>query len=170
MASLLWASIPPQQQEWWPYKHQQWQPHLLDTTARTRDRLGPGAWAPLLQGLHLDTRLLQQQHTKKLQGTKNNCACAAGANYGQKDTKPPKTQLPLLKSQEQKQGPAHAPCTQHHLRGGQTTSASPPAEPWTPPYPHPKSGTSSTLPTPWSKRAREAVTCSHSALLQQGPR
>ena len=38
-----------------------------------------------------------------------------------------KTQLPLLKSQEQKrggeqkQGTAHAPCTQHHQRGGQTT-------------------------------------------------
>ena len=37
----------------------------------------------------------------------------------QKDQK--KTQLPLLNSQEQKQGTAHAPCTQHHQRGGQTT-------------------------------------------------
>ena len=32
-----------------------------------------------------------------------------------------KTQLPFLKSQEQKQGTAHAPCTQHHQRGGQNT-------------------------------------------------
>ena len=31
------------------------------------------------------------------------CACAVGANYGQKDTKDQKTRLPLLKSQEQKQ-------------------------------------------------------------------
>ena len=33
------------------------------------------------------------------------CACAIGANSGPKDTKrPKKTQLPLLKSQEQKTG------------------------------------------------------------------
>ena len=48
-------------------------------------------------------------------------ACTAGANYGQKDTKRPQTQQPLLKSQEQKQGTAHATCTHHHQRGGQTT-------------------------------------------------
>ena len=32
-----------------------------------------GTWDPLLQGLHLDKRLLQQQNTKNLYGTKNNC-------------------------------------------------------------------------------------------------
>ena len=32
-----------------------------------------GTWDPLLQCLHLDTPLLQQQNTKKLYGTKNNC-------------------------------------------------------------------------------------------------
>ena len=31
-----------------------------------------GTWDPLLQCLHLDKRLLKQQNTKKLQGTKNN--------------------------------------------------------------------------------------------------
>ena len=35
-----------------------------------------GTWDPLLQCLHLDTRLLGQQNTKKLQGTKNNCVHA----------------------------------------------------------------------------------------------
>ena len=79
-----------------------------------------GARDPLLQRLHLDKHLLQQQNTKKLQGSKNNCV------HVQKDqkTKRPKTQLPLLKSRQQKQGPEHAPlppCTQPHRRGGQTT-------------------------------------------------
>lgn len=32
-----------------------------------------GTWDPLLWSLHLDKHLLQQQHTKKLQGTKTNC-------------------------------------------------------------------------------------------------
>ena len=32
-----------------------------------------GTWDPLLQCLHLDTPLLEQQDTKKLFGTKNNC-------------------------------------------------------------------------------------------------
>ena len=32
-----------------------------------------------------------------------------------------KTQLPFLNSLEQKQGTTHAPCTHHHIRGGQTT-------------------------------------------------
>ena len=39
-------------------------------------------------------------------------------NKIQKDQK---AQLPLLKSLEQKQGTAHAPCTHHHQREGQTT-------------------------------------------------
>ena len=37
------------------------------------DRMGPGTWDPLLQCLHPDKDLLEQQNTKKLQGTKNNC-------------------------------------------------------------------------------------------------
>ena len=51
----------------------------------------PGTWDPLLQCLHLDPPLLEQQNTKKLHGTKNNCAWAVRANFRQKiqrDQKP----------------------------------------------------------------------------------
>ena len=42
------------------------------------------------------------------------CTCSWG-KFWTKDTKrPKKAQLPVLKSWEQKQGTAHAPCTQHH--------------------------------------------------------
>ena len=51
-----------------------------------------------------------------------------GANSGKQDTKRPKrptaaSEEPGAKAgcQELKQGTAHAPCTQHHQRGGQTT-------------------------------------------------
>ena len=87
-----------------------------------------GPFAAVLHNLHLDTLLLQQQNTKKLYGTKNNCM---HAQLGQtldkryKETKNPATTFeePGAKAGgwEQKQGTAHAPCTQHHLRGGQTT-------------------------------------------------
>ena len=32
-----------------------------------------GTWNPLLRCLHMDKRLLKQQNTKKLYGTKNSC-------------------------------------------------------------------------------------------------
>ena len=38
-----------------------------------------------------------------------------------KDTKIPKYPTTIFTSLEQKQGTAHAPCTQHHQRGGQNT-------------------------------------------------
>ena len=38
-----------------------------------------------------------------------------------KDTKIPKYPTTIFRSLEQKQGTAHAPCTQHHQRGGQNT-------------------------------------------------
>ena len=57
-------------------------------------------------------------------------AHTVGVNYEQ-DTK---TQLPLLRCQEQKQGTVNAPCTHHHQRGGQTT---PLAWPLDPPLPSP---------------------------------
>ena len=94
--------------------------------ARGCDRLGPGTFCLLL-----DTPFLQQQNTKKRYGTKNNCV---DVQLGEimdeiyKETKPPpqkKTQIKnttaILKSLEQKPGTEHVPCTQHHLRGGQTT-------------------------------------------------
>ena len=44
------------------------QGHVKGTGEPTEraDRLGPGIWDPLLQCLHLDKRLVQQQNTKKL--------------------------------------------------------------------------------------------------------
>ena len=61
-----------------------------------------------------------------------------------KDTKRPKNPTAAFEEpgakagdQEQKQGTAHAPCTQRHRRGGQTTKAGSPARPpWTHPYSH----------------------------------
>ena len=44
-----------------------------------------------------------------------------GKFWTAKYKKTKKTQLPLWKSWEQKQGTEHAPCTQHHQGGGQTT-------------------------------------------------
>ena len=68
------------------------------------DRLGPETLDPLLLCLYLDTCLLEQQNTKKLWGTKNNCVHEQwGQIYlGPQDIKRPKTQLPFLKSWEQK--------------------------------------------------------------------
>ena len=85
-----------------------------------------------------------------------------GKFWTQKIQRNQKTQLPLLKCREQKQGTVHAPCTQHHLRGGKipkpplwpatplarllyTPLPSPHIRPkpplwpdsWTHPYPHP---------------------------------
>ena len=80
-----------------------------------------GTWDHLLQCLHLNKRLLEQQTTKKLEETKNNCGHVQLGhildNTIQKDQRP---QLPLLKGLEQKQGTAHAPCTEHHQRAGRT--------------------------------------------------
>ena len=84
-----------------------------------------GPFAAVLQCLHLDTPLLKQQNAKKLYGTKNNAQL--GQNYGLK-TQQPKNSTAISEElgaktgcREQKQGTEHAPCTQHHLRGGQTT-------------------------------------------------
>ena len=50
-----------------------------------------GPFAAALQCLHLDTPLLEQQNTKKLPGTKNNCMHAQlGQILDPKDTKRPK--------------------------------------------------------------------------------
>ena len=79
-----------------------------------------GIWHPSLQCLHLDTSLLlEHQHTKKLYGTKNNCVhVESGPMLDERYKETKKSQLPLLKSLEQKQGTVHIPCTQHHLREG----------------------------------------------------
>ena len=66
---------------------------------------GPGPSAAVLQSLYLGTPLLDQPNTKKLRGTKNNSMYAQlGQILDPKDTKRPKTQWPLLRNLEQKQG------------------------------------------------------------------
>ena len=72
---------------------------------------------PLLQCLHLDTPLLEQQNTKKLYGTENNSVHAQlGKILEPKDTKRPKTPTATFEGSgtktggwEQKQGTAPAP-------------------------------------------------------------
>ena len=59
------------------------------------DRVEPGTWDPLLQCLHLDKRLPEQQNTKKLQGTKNNCAHASWSKLW---TRYKKTKIPIAKA------------------------------------------------------------------------
>ena len=129
----------------------------------------------MLQFLHLDTSLLQQQNTKKLCGTKSNWVHAAiGLNSGQRYQK---TQQPFLKSIEQKQGVGNKnrvlsmPPALNTTRGvGET--------------PKPPSGSTPvhalTL-TPYKehaflshlqeerKQVRDTVVCSCCLLLQQGP-
>ena len=115
----------------------------------------------MLKCLHLDTPLLQEQNTKKLYGTKNNYGYA---KLGQiLDKRDQNTQLPLLKSLEQKkgcweqkQGTAHAPCTTK----GVGKSPKPPLQPnpWTHPTLIPYE--EQACPCPRSKQAREPV-CSH---------
>ena len=88
-----------------------------------------GPFAAGLLCLHLDTPLLEQQDTKKLYGIKNNCRqVQLGQILHPKDTKRPKIPTASFEEPEeqercweQKQGTVHAPCTQHHLSGGQTT-------------------------------------------------
>ena len=102
------------------------------------DKLGPETL--LLQCFHRDTPRLQERNTKKLYGTKNK---SGYAQLGQiLDKRDQNTQLPLLKSLEQKtecwdqkQGTAHTPCTTK----GVGKSPKPPLQPkpWTQPYPHP---------------------------------
>ena len=60
-----------------------------------------------------------QRNYKELKITES--TAQLGQIMNNKNTKRPKTQLPLLGSQGQKQGTGNAPCTENHQRGGQTT-------------------------------------------------
>ena len=102
------------------------------------------AWdlGPFAECLHLDKRLPKQQRNYK--GLKITVQSAVGENYGLKEAKRPKTQLPLLQSweqekgcQEQKQG-LHMPSA-HKITKGVGRPPKPPLQPdpWTCPYPHP---------------------------------
>ena len=87
-----------------------------------------GPFAAGLQCLHLDTPLFKQLNinTKKLDETKNNCVhvqLEQMLDPKDTETKKTKTQLPLLRSLEQKQGVRskgrvlHKPLHSRHLRG-----------------------------------------------------
>ena len=66
---------------------------------------GLGPSAALLQCLQLNSPLHELQNRKKLEGTKNNCVhVQLGQILIKRYKKTKKAQLPLLKSQEQKQG------------------------------------------------------------------
>ena len=97
----------------------------------------PRTWDPLLQYLHLDKHSWSNKNTKK-QGMRNTHAHAVRVNYGQ-DKKGLETQLPLLKSWERKPGSGakagYSTCRLHSTapRGGQTTQATPLAQPLTHP-------------------------------------
>ena len=90
-------------------------PYLTDYT-KINSKRQAGTWDPLLQGLHLDEALLEQQIQRDDRGLKVTVCVSSWGNYGRQDTKTAKTQLPL-----QKQRPVRDPCTQHHQGGGQTT-------------------------------------------------
>ena len=150
--SIGWTLAPLSQSEW--------------------DRLGP--FATVLQCLHLDKPLLEQQNTKKLHATKNNCVhTQLGQILDQKIQKDQKTQLPLLKNREEKPGvgsKSRVLCMSPALN---TTKG------WAEHLSHPSGlapGHTPTL-TPYKeparpllrKWARETVTCFCSLLWSQGP-
>ena len=73
----------------------------IASPAGNESDLGP--LLQVLQCLHLDKPLFQQQNTKKLYGTKNNFMHSQlgvlSTNSGQKTQRDQKTQMPLLKAQ-----------------------------------------------------------------------
>ena len=81
-----------------------------------------GTWDPLLQSLYLEEHHFQQQNTKKLERTKNNCLCAVGANYEQEETKCSKPQLPLFLATRMAYGSSWARDLNSDTVGTQTTA------------------------------------------------
>lgn len=73
--------------------------------------LGPGTRDSFLQRLYLDEHLLEQQDTKKPEGTGNDCR---QAQLGQITDE-------LQRRQEQEQGTARAPCPGRPHRGREHT-------------------------------------------------
>lgn len=92
-------------------------------------------FAAVLQCLHLDKGALKQQDTKGLKITV--CVRLGQVTDSKIQVKIGKTQLPLLKTQEQKQGPACAPCTPHQQRVCRPPKPPLQPAPWTHPCPHP---------------------------------
>ena len=91
-----------------------------ETWAGTRD--------PLLQCLHLDKHLLQQQIQRNYKGLK---ITACTHSWGKLWTRYKKTKNPPAASE----GPARDPCTQHDQGSGPPTQATPLARPTAPPLP-----------------------------------
>ena len=68
------------------------------------DRMRPGTWDPFCSVKPGQTSVWATKYwIQNYIGTEDHCARVTGANYNQSDTKRPKTQLPLLRSWEQKQ-------------------------------------------------------------------
>lgn len=103
---------------------------MISRRAATRDP-GPGTRDHLLQCLHLDQRLLQQQNAKRPSGTENYYVQLAQIidKIGQRWKK---TQLTFLKSQEQKQSTTHTRGTPHP-KGREDHLRYPSGGPWTHP-------------------------------------
>ena len=129
-----------------------------------------GAWDPLLQCLHLDNVCSGNKMQRNCKGLKI-IACAVGANYGQKGTKRPKLQVPLLKSWEQKQVVGsksrvlRMPPALNTTRGVGRPPVPPPAWPLDTSLPSHKEPA---LMPSGSKQDREPVTCFHSLLAAAG--
>lgn len=127
------------------------------------------AWAlgSPAQCLHLDTPLPEKQNAKEIV-----CMCSQG-KFWTIATKKPKKPPATFKEpganvgcQEQKQHTEHAPWTQHHLRGGQNTEATAPAQPLDTSLPSPHAR-NKLAPPKGAREAMESVACSCSSLLQQ---
>ena len=118
-------------------------------TSETGWDLGP--FAAGLQCLHLDTPLLQQQNTKKLSGTKNNCMPAVRVNSGPKrykETKKPNCHFWRAWSKSRGWGPRAGYCA-HPLH-------TPPPKGWAKHLSHPSGPTPGHTPTltPYKEQAR----------------
>ena len=127
------------------------------------DRLALGIWDPLLQCLHLDKCLLEQQNTKTLYVTVCMSSCGKLRTIRYKKTKNPTATSEALGA---KQGTANDPYTQLHPGGGQATQAIPLTRSLDAPLPsyHFKD---QFTPLPSREPARELVTCSCALLLQR---
>ena len=72
-----------------------------------------GTWDPLLQCLHLDKGLLEQQNTKKLYGTKNNCTHAQLGQIMDKKIQKDKNKKPTATSEEPGAKAGYCACPLH---------------------------------------------------------
>ena len=96
------------------------------------DKLGPGV-------LCSSAAMLAPGHTSpgvNYLGLKITARMHSWGRFWTKDTKRPKNPTAIFEEPGAKAGYCTDPCTQHHLSGGQTTSATPLTRPWDSRYPH----------------------------------